>query len=79
MAGGAESPEVDGWSAAGDTYAQVVRLAEEGIPLALGHDAALEHYVSWVRIPPPPFIGRIRFGRAVCGVSITRTRSKPRK
>ena len=41
----AESPEVDGWSAAGDTYAQVVRLAEEGIPLALGHAATLEHYV----------------------------------
>jgi predicted RNase H-like HicB family nuclease len=39
----AESPDVEGWSAAGDTYAEVVKLAEEGIPFALGHAAALEH------------------------------------
>lgn len=40
-----ESPDVDGWSAASDSYAEVVKLAEEGIPFALGHDVALEHYV----------------------------------
>jgi predicted RNase H-like HicB family nuclease len=33
----AESPDVDDWSAAGDTYAEVVKLAEEGVPFALGH------------------------------------------
>jgi len=41
----AESPDVDGWSAAGDTYAEVVKLATDGVPFALGQDAALEHYV----------------------------------
>lgn len=41
----AESPDVEGWSAAGKTYAEVVKLAEEGIPPALEHPAELEHYV----------------------------------
>lgn len=41
----AESPDVDGWSAAGDSYAEVVRLAEEGIRFALDSEAKLEHYV----------------------------------
>jgi hypothetical protein len=41
----AKSPRVDGWSTAGDPYTEVVKLAEEGVPCALGHDAALEHYV----------------------------------
>lgn len=41
----AESPDVEGWSAAGDTYAEVVKLAEEGVPFAVGHDAALVHCV----------------------------------
>ena len=41
----AESPDVERWYAAGDTYAEVAGLAEEGIPFALGHDAELEHYV----------------------------------
>jgi predicted RNase H-like HicB family nuclease len=41
----AESPDVDGWSAAGDSYAEVVKLADEGIPLALNGEAKLEHYV----------------------------------
>jgi predicted RNase H-like HicB family nuclease len=41
----AESPDIDGWSAAGATYSEVVELAEEGVPFALGHDAELEHYV----------------------------------
>ena len=41
----AESPDVDGWSAAGESYAEVVKLAEEGIPFALNHEGKLEHYV----------------------------------
>lgn len=41
----AESPNVEGWSAAGASYADVVKLAEEGIPFALGNDAHLEHRV----------------------------------
>jgi predicted RNase H-like HicB family nuclease len=41
----AESPDVDGWSAAGDTYEEVVGLAVEGIPFALDREVALEHFV----------------------------------
>lgn len=41
----ADSPDVNGWSAAGETYAEVVRLADEGVPFALGRNATLEHYV----------------------------------
>jgi predicted RNase H-like HicB family nuclease len=41
----AESPDVEGWSAAGGSYEEVIKLAEEGIPLALEHDANLEHFV----------------------------------
>ena len=41
----AESPDVERWYAAGDSYAEVLELAEEGIPFALGHEAELEHYV----------------------------------
>jgi predicted RNase H-like HicB family nuclease len=41
----AESPDVDGWSAAGASYAEVVKLAEEGIQFALEHEAKLEHFV----------------------------------
>jgi predicted RNase H-like HicB family nuclease len=41
----AESPDVDGWSAAGETYGEVVKLAEEGIPFALERNATLEHFV----------------------------------
>ena len=41
----AESPDVEGWSAAGDSYAEVVKLAEDGIPFALGHEATLENFV----------------------------------
>ena len=42
----AESPDVEGWSAAGDTYVEVAKLAEEGIPFALKRDdVALEHFV----------------------------------
>ena len=41
----AESPDVDGWTAAGASYAEVVALAEEGVPFALGHAVELEHFV----------------------------------
>jgi predicted RNase H-like HicB family nuclease len=41
----AESPDVEGWSAAGDTYAEVVKLVEDGVPFALGYPVELEHYV----------------------------------
>ncbi len=48
----AESPDVEGWSAAGDTYAEVVKLAAEGIPFALEHPVELEHYVpAGERVP----------------------------
>lgn len=47
----AESPDVEGWSAAGDTYAAVVALAEDGIPFVLGQEAALEHYVPAAERP----------------------------
>jgi hypothetical protein len=33
-------PDVEGWSAAGESYAGVVKLAEEGIPFALGEHLA---------------------------------------
>jgi predicted RNase H-like HicB family nuclease len=47
----AESPDVEGWSAAGDSYAEVVKLAEEGILFAIG-PAELEHYVrAGERVP----------------------------
>lgn len=39
----AESPDVEGWSAAGETYAEVVKLAEDGVPFALEHDVELVH------------------------------------
>ena len=41
----AESPDVDGWYAAGKTYDEVFELAREGVPFALERDAKLEHYV----------------------------------
>ena len=41
----AESPDVEGWSAAGASYSEVVKLAEEGIPLALEQAVTLEHFV----------------------------------
>lgn len=42
----AESPDVEGWFAAGASYAEVLELAEEGIPFALGYEPLLEHVVS---------------------------------
>jgi predicted RNase H-like HicB family nuclease len=42
----AESPDVDGWTAAGGTFDEVRELAEEGIRFALEDDAvAIEHFV----------------------------------
>jgi predicted RNase H-like HicB family nuclease len=40
-----ESPDVEGWSAGGGSPSEVVKLAEEGIPIALGKEAELEHYI----------------------------------
>lgn len=41
----AESPDIERWVAAGETYAEVVKLVEEGVPFALGYDAEVEHFV----------------------------------
>src|SRR5271156_1383191 len=42
----AESPDVEGWSAAGNSYQEVAKLAEEGIRFALERDdVALENFV----------------------------------
>lgn len=42
----AESPDVKGWLAAGESYPEVLKLAEEGIPFALERDGVeLEHFV----------------------------------
>src|ERR1700761_8620374 len=42
----AESPDVEGWSAAGDSYAKVAKLAEEGIRSALEQDdVVLENFI----------------------------------
>ena len=42
----AESPDVEGWTAVGSSYAEVLELAEEGIPFALERDEVhMEHYV----------------------------------
>ena len=36
----AESSDVEGWSAAGDSYPDVVKLAKESIPFVLERDAS---------------------------------------
>ena len=42
----ADSPDVKGWLAAGESFAEVRKLAEEGIPFALERDdVELEHFV----------------------------------
>jgi predicted RNase H-like HicB family nuclease len=38
----AESPDLKGWTAAADTYDEIVKLVEEGIPFALECEAELE-------------------------------------
>jgi len=48
----AESPDVERWTAVGNSYAEVVKLTEEGIPFALERPVELEHYVpAGERIP----------------------------
>jgi predicted RNase H-like HicB family nuclease len=39
----AESPDLKGWTAAADTYEEIVELVEEGIPFALECLAEPEH------------------------------------
>lgn len=44
----AESPDVEGWTAVGESYAEVLKLTEDGIPFALECDedaVELEHFV----------------------------------
>jgi predicted RNase H-like HicB family nuclease len=42
----AESPDVDGWSAAGATFDEVHRLAAEGVRFALQDESVeIEHFV----------------------------------
>lgn len=42
----AESPDVDGWTAAADTYQQLRGLVEAGVRIALDTDeVTVEHYV----------------------------------
>ncbi len=38
-----ESPDVPGWSGAADTYAELVKLAEDGIAFALGRRIDVVH------------------------------------
>lgn len=38
----AESPDLKGWTAAADTYDEIVKLVEEGVPFALECEAELE-------------------------------------
>lgn len=42
----AESPDLDGWSVVGSTYAEVVALSEESVLMSLGRRVVLEHVVS---------------------------------
>ncbi|MGN6256531.1 MAG: type II toxin-antitoxin system HicB family antitoxin [Solirubrobacterales bacterium] len=41
----ARSPDVKGWTAVADTYDELVKLVEEGIPFALEREAEVEHIV----------------------------------
>jgi predicted RNase H-like HicB family nuclease len=41
----AESPDIERWYAAAQTYPEIVKLVEEGIPFALGREARIEHFV----------------------------------
>jgi len=42
----AESPDIEGWSVAGDSYAEVRALADTGIAIALdGESVTAEHFV----------------------------------
>ena len=71
----AESPEVEGWSATGDSFDEVAQLAEEGIPFALGREVALEH-----QSPPDGDIATanrssIRGGRNTVGMAKPKSRT----
>lgn len=46
----AESPDIERWYVAGDTYAEVVKLAEEGVAFALGRKLCDHLYMSFTRI-----------------------------
>jgi predicted RNase H-like HicB family nuclease len=41
----AESPDVERWYAAGETYAEVKKLAVDGVQFALEREVEVEHYV----------------------------------
>ncbi|MDQ2630448.1 MAG: hypothetical protein M3Y75_05670 [Actinomycetota bacterium] len=41
----AESPDVAGWTAVAGSYAEIVKLVEEGIPFALEREVEIEHFV----------------------------------
>jgi predicted RNase H-like HicB family nuclease len=41
----AESPDVPGWTAVGKSYAEILTLAEEGIPFALEREVPIDHFV----------------------------------
>jgi predicted RNase H-like HicB family nuclease len=41
----AESPDIQGWTAAADTYEEIVKLVEEGVPFALEREVPIEHFV----------------------------------
>jgi len=48
----AESPDVPGWSAAGETYDELRALVEKGIVIALDRkDVTLEHFVPADTVP----------------------------
>jgi predicted RNase H-like HicB family nuclease len=40
----AESPDIKGWLAVADTWEELVKLVEEGIPFALECEAELGHF-----------------------------------
>jgi predicted RNase H-like HicB family nuclease len=48
----AESPDIPEWSAAGESFVEVRRLAEEGVRFALGdRDLFVEHFVPETPAP----------------------------
>jgi predicted RNase H-like HicB family nuclease len=54
----AESPDIDGWSAAGDSYERTRALAEEGVRFALDRDqVTVEHYVPADELRPAQTAG----------------------
>jgi len=47
----AESPDIDGWTAAGASYEEVRDLAEQGAEFALGEPVELEHFPQDQAVP----------------------------